>query len=251
MRFAILGLLGLALSSAVPAQTPQPQSRSIPSAFIWQESADVRSGLPVYPPAAVAEKRDATVEVELVIGTDGQILHARMSESGGDLFDAATMSAVRGWRFSPFRDRSGRPMTILVLARVDYRLESKGPIVSAKLGPVSDNPPALSADPNDVQNLGEIDPAGGPGRTWPKVIREIKPSYSAEAMRTKVQGETTVEVTVRADGTVGHVRVLKSLEPSLDRQAQIAAAYWLFTPATRNGKPVAVRASVIMSFNLH
>ena len=56
---------------------------------------------------------------------------------------------------------------------------------------------------------------------------------------------------IRADGTVGHVRVLKSLEPSLDRQAQVAAAYWLFTPATRNGTPVAVRASLILSFNLH
>jgi TonB family protein len=101
MRSAILSLLVLALPSTGAAQTTQPQSRPIPSAFLWQESADVRSGLPDYPPAAVAEKRDATVEVELVIGTDGRILHARLAKSGGDLFDAATMPAMRSWRFSP------------------------------------------------------------------------------------------------------------------------------------------------------
>lgn len=251
MRSAILWLLVLALSSTLLAQASQPQASALRDASLWQGSAEVSSRLPAFPRAAVAEKREATVEVELVIGTDGRIQHARLSKVAGDPFDAATFAAVRNWRFNPFSDESGLPTTILTLARVNYGYESSTPKVSATLAPVSDNPPALRADPNDDQNLGEIVPAGTPGMAWPTPVRRVSPSYTRQAMRAKVQGETSLEVTVRADGTVGHVRVLKSLEPSLDRQAQVAAAYWLFTPATRDGKPVAVRANLILSFNLH
>ena len=117
--------------------------------------------------------------------------------------------------------------------------------------PVSNDPPAMTAPFPDSATLAELTVAKTPGVASPVVIRQVTPSYTAETMRAKIQGETTLQVVVRADGIVEHVRVAKSLHPALDRQAQIAAAYWLFTPPTRNGQPVPVVAELIMSFNLH
>jgi TonB family protein len=43
---------------------------------------------------------------------------------------------------------------------------------------------------------------------------------------------------------------VKSLEPGLDKRAVEAAQQWSFEPATRNGKPVRVEATVEVNFKL-
>ena len=82
----------------------------------------------------------------------------------------------------------------------------------------------------------------------PKLIRETKPQYTARAMQEKVQGEVLMECVVKADGTVGDMKVVKSLHPDLDRAALDAAAQWLFEPGTRNGKPANVLVTIAIAF---
>ena len=52
----------------------------------------------------------------------------------------------------------------------------------------------------------------GAGITLPEVIQEVKPAYTAEAMRAKVQGTVLLECVVRPDGSVSDVEVLRSLD---------------------------------------
>ncbi len=91
-----------------------------------------------------------------------------------------------------------------------------------------------------------------PGVVMPKLLREVKPSYTRAAMQAKIQGVVTLECVVRADGTVGDVRVLESLDRffGLDEQAMKAAKKWRFNPGTMDGKPVAVVVNIEMSFSL-
>jgi len=70
-------------------------------------------------------------------------------------------------------------------------------------------------------------------------------------MRAKLQGDVELEVVVRANGTVGEVRVTKSLTPDLDQQAIIAAKQWVFRPGTLQGSPVDVYVTLIIQFRLH
>jgi bla regulator protein BlaR1 len=86
--------------------------------------------------------------------------------------------------------------------------------------------------------------------TLPKLIRETKPHYTARAMGEKVEGEVLMECVVKADGTVGDRKILKSLHPDLDQAALDAAASWLFEPGTRNGKPANVAVTITMAFTL-
>ena len=86
----------------------------------------------------------------------------------------------------------------------------------------------------------------------PSVIREVKPKFTASAMRAKVQGVVLVEAVVLPDGSVGDVTVVQSLDRNfgLDDEAVKAAKQWLFVPGTRFGEPVAVLVTIELTFTL-
>jgi len=86
----------------------------------------------------------------------------------------------------------------------------------------------------------------------PRLLMEVKPQYTADAMRAKVQGTVLVVCVVRADGTIADVRVARSLDPTfgLDQQALAAVRQWKFAPGTRRGQPVAVEIMVELTFTL-
>jgi TonB family protein len=92
----------------------------------------------------------------------------------------------------------------------------------------------------------------GSGIINPRVLREVKPQYTAEAMRAKVQGTVLLECVVLPDGSVGRVDVVKSLDSTfgLDGEAVKAARQWRFQPGTRFGEPVAVLVTIELTFTL-
>jgi TonB family protein len=82
----------------------------------------------------------------------------------------------------------------------------------------------------------------GSGIVDPKLISNVQPKYTPEAMKAKIQGSVELEAIVLTDGTVGDVRVLKSLDKDLglDQAAIAAAKQWKFRPGTdRSGNPLA------------
>jgi len=92
----------------------------------------------------------------------------------------------------------------------------------------------------------------GNGVTTPVVLREVKPQYTSDAMRAKVQGAVWLECVVRADGTVGDVKVIRSLDSTfgLDLEAMKAARQWRFRPGTRMGEAVNVLVIIQLDFTL-
>jgi TonB family protein len=92
----------------------------------------------------------------------------------------------------------------------------------------------------------------GNGVTLPKILREVKPQYTSDAMRAKVQGTVLLECVVRPDGSVSDIQVVKSLDSTfgLDQEAVKAARQWRFQPGTRMGEPVAVLVTIELTFTL-
>jgi TonB family protein len=92
----------------------------------------------------------------------------------------------------------------------------------------------------------------GAGITLPVVLREVKPAYTADAMRAKVQGSVWLECIVMPDGSVGEVKVTRSLDPifGLDQEAIKAARMWKFRPGMRQGEPVPVIITIELTFTL-
>jgi protein TonB len=102
------------------------------------------------------------------------------------------------------------------------------------------------------RNFGGSVPAAGNGVTTPVLLFEVKPQYTADAMRAKAQGSVLVECIVNADGMVGDARVRRSLDRvfGLDQEALKAAKQWLFRPGTYQGQAVPVRITIELTFTV-
>lgn len=93
----------------------------------------------------------------------------------------------------------------------------------------------------------------GNGVSVPRLLAEVRPKYTAEAMRARMQGVVRLECVVRSSGSVGDCDVVKSLDGNnfgLDEQALIAARQWRFAPGTRLGEPVDVLVTIELAFAL-
>jgi TonB family protein len=83
----------------------------------------------------------------------------------------------------------------------------------------------------------------------PVATRKVDPAYPLELMRQNVAGTVILYAIIHADGSVGKVRVLRSVDDRLDQFASEAIAKWQFQPATKNGAPVDVEATFWIPFH--
>jgi TonB family protein len=119
-------------------------------------------------------------------------------------------------------------------------------------------PGAGPGDGSGLSNGSGGNVGGGPMRPGgdvlpPTLVRSVDPQFTAEAMQARIQGTVELEVVVQANGTVGTVRVVRSLDAihGLDIEASRAAKQWIFRPGTRAGQPVDVLVRLILEFTIH
>lgn len=90
----------------------------------------------------------------------------------------------------------------------------------------------------------------GGGVTAPTLLQKVEPEYSEEARKAKYQGVVILYIEVTPDGRANNIRVQKSLGLGLDEKAIEAVKRWRFRPGMKEGKPVAVAATIEVNFRL-
>jgi protein TonB len=80
-------------------------------------------------------------------------------------------------------------------------------------------------------------------------VKDVRATYTPEAMADHVQGVVLLECIIGPEGRVDQVRVLRSI-PLLDQSAIDAVKEWEFTPTLLNGAPVPVMMTVSINFTL-
>ena len=88
------------------------------------------------------------------------------------------------------------------------------------------------------------------GVTEPKLIFKTEPEYSEEARKAKYQGTVVLACVVGTDGKPRSLKIEQSLGMGLDEKALEAVRNWKFSPAEKDGKPVAVAVNVEVQFRL-
>jgi TonB family protein len=87
--------------------------------------------------------------------------------------------------------------------------------------------------------------------TAPRVLTQVQPAYTADALQRHVQGTVELEIVVRRDGCASDLRVVRSLDPGgLDEQAIRAVSQWRFEPGRLAGAPVDVVSRVVIDFTI-
>jgi TonB family protein len=109
------------------------------------------------------------------------------------------------------------------------------------------SPGMASAAPSDLDQVYRV----GNGVSAPRVSNSPDPAYSKEARKKKIEGTVVLWVVVGTDGTAQQIRVQRSLGYGLDEEAIKAVKKWKFTPATKDGQPVAVQINIVVNFRLY
>ena len=85
----------------------------------------------------------------------------------------------------------------------------------------------------------------------PRVIKEVRPKYTNEALVNKIQGTVVLEAVVTREGYASQIRVVRSLDAGgLDEEAVAAVAQWRFEAGRLADAPVDVLVTIVLSFSL-
>jgi len=90
----------------------------------------------------------------------------------------------------------------------------------------------------------------GGGVTGPSLIYKVEPEYSEQARKAKFQGTVILLIVVDDHGKPRDARVVRPLGLGLDESALEAVMKWRFTPGKKDGKAVAVQATIEVNFRL-
>jgi TonB family protein len=137
----------------------------------------------------------------------------------------------------------------------------------AKLGPASNGPGSGGGigsgsgggigpgkgpgfGPGEGGNIGGGVFRVGGGVSSPALIYKVEPEYSEEARKAKFQGTVVLSIIVDEKGTPTSFKVVRPLGLGLDEKAVEAVRKWRFRAALKDGKPVAVYATIEVNFRL-
>jgi protein TonB len=120
-----------------------------------------------------------------------------------------------------------------------------GGIVGGVLGglPEPPPPPPPPAPPRGPVRVGGQIQA-------PTLIHRVEPYYPPTAVDARLQGVVILEAIVDRDGSVAEVKVLRSVNPLLDREAVLAVKQWRYSPLVLNGLRERFVLTVMLSFSI-
>ncbi len=84
----------------------------------------------------------------------------------------------------------------------------------------------------------------------PTKTLHVDPQYTEIARKARIQGAVILRATIDQQGGITDVEVLRGLQMGLTEAAVAAVRQWKFTPATLNGRPVAVYFNLTVTFQL-
>jgi TonB family protein len=206
-------------------------------------SYDVRVELPAFRTftrrVQIDRASGAFVNAELALGRLSETLHVKTPEPGAVALPAI---AEGEWQAQLNKD-PGNAALFFELAKQYYQRER---FVESD---------SMAQQGIDLMNRGV--PAQPPARVAsgqvggnvkePRKIRDVKPVYPSAALSANVTGVVVLEATIGRAGTVGNVRVVRSVS-GLDQTAAGAVRQWIFTPTFLNGQPVDVEMTVTITF---
>lgn len=187
---------------------------------VHEPSVPVRTTIPVYPAELLVEGVEGRVEIAVKISSEGGVIDTKVLNSSDTRFEAACDVSVRQWRFQPTR-LYGRPHEGVHKITFEFR-EGKVALIEA-------------VDPNA-------------DAVPPRLLNAVHPEFPAELNKTLNSGTVEVVFIVDTDGCVQEPKVVTSTHPAFEGPAVAALLKWTFAPATKGGRPFAMRMRQAIRF---
>ncbi|HEY4010865.1 MAG TPA: energy transducer TonB, partial [Acidobacteriaceae bacterium] len=75
-----------------------------------------------------------------------------------------------------------------------------------------------------------------------------RPQPDLSTLTPGASGDVVLDALIDAQGHIAHLSIAKSLGPSVDQQVIATVQTWTFTPATRNGAPIASEQELLFHY---
>lgn len=119
LTYALL-LTGTLLIATPPASAGEPETIYTVEGEV-QPPRKIHAVAPAYPADAKAERATGVVIVRTVIDTSGAVREAKVVQTPREDLAAASLEAVRQWRFEP-ATLDGEPVTVYYQLTINFRL---------------------------------------------------------------------------------------------------------------------------------
>jgi len=117
----------------------------------------------------------------------------------------------------------------------DYSTKEQSPAIAQNVETQKD-----TLDQNDFKAVEKM----------PEVITQVNPVYPPDALEKDIEGKVYLKISIDVSGNPTNVEVVKSSDPIFNKSAITAAKNYKFTPALKDGKPVAVSVVIPFKFSL-
>jgi TonB family protein len=146
----------------------------------------------IYPPAALAERREASVTLEVTVDASGHVSDPKVFESGGKEFDDAALAAVSQWVFTP-AEESGKPVAARIRIPFAFRFP---PLPPPELA-TPPGPPPTAQPPAQGEAAVERPPVGTSAKEEGKEGKEEELEATVRGRaRPRSRGASDYDVTV-------------------------------------------------------
>lgn len=220
---SLIGILLLGITATAQEQVYRPGDGVTAPVAIERPKPD-------YTPDALTAKVEGIVTLECVVSSDGSVREGRVTKPLFASLDEAALHTLSQWKFKP-GTKDGKPVPVRINVEMSFSWSDSPEI----RGPRVDSPGLLKPSKKV---------------TTPRLLHEVKPQYTARAIRERAQGTVRMRCVVLPDGTVGDVQVKESLHPDLDLEAVRTVRKWRFVPGMAEGSAVPVQVEIEMTFTL-
>ncbi|HEV2485349.1 MAG TPA: TonB family protein [Terracidiphilus sp.] len=254
---------------APPQQPPTPRERV--EVHVARSGVKAPLLLPLNPPFAWTKKCgnewDNVVKLSLLVDTAGMPRNIMFLRPSGSAFDGIALEVAGNDRFQP-GTLDGKPVVVAISLQLKLETcvatfkDAAGKIKTERLfrsqprqkvvKPV--NPPQeavlapLKTPENEIVRKVSRPDYFGNGVSAPVLIYSVDAQYTPSKRGAKISGICKISLVVNANGMPENVRVLKSLDPGLDRNALNAVNDYRFFPAIEDEEPVPAAVVVDVKF---
>jgi len=235
-------VLWIAGDSRVAAQNPASNPASVqanpPQENPQARTQDQSGASNPYKPAKVVSAADAQFPFQTT--ADGVVVFSVSVSAGGGVrkisalndvppFTEAAEQSLRAWRFAPAA-QNGRPEDSEMLVAFVFR-----------------HAVYIASEPPFTPVIPARDSADARGGFVPPGILSM--NYAGYPASTIAMGAVVTQASVKPDGSIGAVSVIRDLEGGFGPLASKATKHWHFQAAMRNERPVPSKVAIAFVFS--
>ena len=191
-----------------------------------------------YPEIAQKAHVEGRVIVQFIVDENGNVRDAEILRGVGAGLDEEAIRVISEHaKFTPGR-QDGKPVAVKLSIPIVYKLDNEFESLTDQ---------SQSSEKQEVYEIVEQMPEliGGISGLHSKV------NYPEIARKAHVEGRVIVQVIVDENGNVRDAEIVRRAGAGLDEEAiRVISEHAEFTPARQDGKPVAVKVSLPITFTL-